>query len=140
MTGNATPEATFWSTVIPAIGTAFQRLTNWNLLRPDTSSQLVTSGRGTHTTGQQDYYSYQDTDNYVTASRTPNGSLAVIFLSQRPHHHGGYEQAVGGLCGAMDGPAHRDAVRGDADLHERVDLHVQLGRRPGRQGRQQLGG
>ena len=82
MTGNATPEATYWSAVIPAIGSAFQRLTNWNLLRPDTSSQLVTSGRGTHTTGQEQYYSYQDTDNYVTASRTPNGNLAVIFLSK----------------------------------------------------------
>jgi hypothetical protein len=81
MTGNATPEAAFWSTVIPAIGTAFERLTDWSLLRPDTTSQLVRSGRGTHTTGQQAFYSSDDTDNYVSASRTPNGSLAVIFLS-----------------------------------------------------------
>ena len=57
-------------------------MTDWDLLAPDTSSQLVTSGRGTHASGNQDFYSYQDTDNYVTASRTPNGNLAVIFLSK----------------------------------------------------------
>jgi hypothetical protein len=81
MTGNATAGATFWSTTIPAIGRAFQSLTDWNLLRPDTDNQLVTSGRGTHTTGQQADYSWEDTDNYVTASLAPNGSLAVIFMS-----------------------------------------------------------
>ena len=81
MTGTATDEATFWSTVIPAIATAYESLTDWNLLVPDTSSQLVTSGRGSHSPGNQQFYSWQDTDNYVTASRTPSGSLAVIFMS-----------------------------------------------------------
>ena len=57
MTGTATPDAKFWSTVIPAIGRSFSALTDWNLLLPDTSSQLVISGRGTHSRGDQDFYS-----------------------------------------------------------------------------------
>jgi hypothetical protein len=80
MTGNATPEATFWSTVIPAIASAFSGLTDWSSLLPDTNSQLVTSGRGTHAAGNTDFYG-PDTDNYVTASRTPNGDLGVVYLS-----------------------------------------------------------
>ena len=42
---------------------------------------MVTSGRGSHSPGNQQFYQWQDTDNYVTASRTPTGSLAVIFMS-----------------------------------------------------------
>jgi hypothetical protein len=67
------------------IRTAFEKIPGWHLLIPDTSSALVTSGRGTHATsftsggGGGEYEAA--TDAYVTASRVPDGSLAVIFMS-----------------------------------------------------------
>jgi hypothetical protein len=61
-------------------------LTDWHKLIPDTSSALVTGGRGTHASGFTSgggggQYEPAFTDSYVTASRTPSGSLAIIYLS-----------------------------------------------------------
>lgn len=65
--------------------TLMESLPGWHLLIPDTSSALVTAGRGTRATyngsaGQ----GYVSTNTYVTASRTPDGgsgsSLAVIYM------------------------------------------------------------
>lgn len=77
----------FYTSVMPAITSAFGGLTGWHLLAPDTSSQLVTAGRGTHATaiasGGSGTPYIGNTDTYVTASRTPDGgsgsSLAVIY-------------------------------------------------------------
>jgi hypothetical protein len=64
----------------------FESLPEWYNLIPDTSSVLVTSGRGTHASGFTSgggggQYEVAFTDSYVTASRTPDGKLAVIYLS-----------------------------------------------------------
>ena len=58
----------------------------WYNLIPDTSSVLVTSGRGTHagalaSGGGGGQYEVSFTDSYVTASRTADKKLAVIYLS-----------------------------------------------------------
>lgn len=82
LTGNA-----FHTSFIPAVSAAFGALTGWPQLYPDTSSQLVTAGRGTHVSAIVDGGSATpyivNTDNYVTASRTPDtgsgSSLAVIY-------------------------------------------------------------
>jgi hypothetical protein len=63
-----------------------ESLPGWHLLLPDTSSALVTAGRGTHASGFSSgggggQYEVAFTDSYVTASRVPDGSLAVIYLS-----------------------------------------------------------
>jgi hypothetical protein len=63
-----------------------ESLPGWQLLVPDTSSLLVTAGRGTHATGFSSgggggQYEVAFTDSYVTASRVADGSLAVIYLS-----------------------------------------------------------
>jgi len=68
------------------IRSVMEGLTNWHLLEPDSSSVLVTSGRGTHAStltsgGGGGQYEPAFTDSYVTASRVPDGSLAVIYLS-----------------------------------------------------------
>lgn len=68
------------------IRTLMESLPNWQLLVPDTSSVLVTSGRGTHASGFSSgggggQYEVAFTDSYVTASRVSDGSLAVIYLS-----------------------------------------------------------
>jgi hypothetical protein len=78
---------TFYTSTMPAITTAFTALTGWHQLTPDTSSQLVTAGRGTHaspiTSGGGGTPYTANTDNYVTASRTPDtgsgSALAVIY-------------------------------------------------------------
>lgn len=80
----------FYNTVIPAIASAFSALPNWHLLAPDTSNTLVTAGRGTKlgpiTSGGGGTPYIGNTDNYVTASRTPDtgsgSSLAVIYCAQ----------------------------------------------------------
>ena len=64
----------------------FESLPEWYNLIPDTSSVLVTSGRGTHASGFTSgggggQYEVSFSDSYVTASRTPDGNLAVIYLS-----------------------------------------------------------
>lgn len=68
------------------IRTLMESLPGWHLLVPDTSSALVTSGRGTHATGFSSgggggQYEVATTDSYVTASLVPDGSLAVIYMS-----------------------------------------------------------
>jgi transposase len=68
------------------IRTAYESLPGWHLLIPDASSVLVTSGRGTRATpfasgGGGGQYEPAFTDSFVTASRVPDGSLAVIYLS-----------------------------------------------------------
>ncbi len=77
----------FYTSVMPAIASAFSGLTGWHLLAPDTSHTLVTSGRGTKlgpidSGGGGTPYT-GNTDTYVTASRTPDtgsgSSLAVIY-------------------------------------------------------------
>ena len=64
----------------------FESLPEWYNLLPDVTSALVTSGRGTHASGFASgggggQYEVAFTDSYVTASRTPDGKLAVIYLS-----------------------------------------------------------
>ena len=61
----------------------FAGLAGWHQLVPDTSSALVTAGRGTHAT----VFSrgggggtYEGGDTYVSASITADGTLAVIYL------------------------------------------------------------
>jgi Protein of unknown function (DUF4038) len=75
---------TFYASVIPAITSAFSNLPNWQNLISDWNSALVTSGRGTRAadvaTGSNGYIN--NTDNWVTASRTPDGTLAVIYCAQ----------------------------------------------------------
>lgn len=81
---------TFYSGVVPAIAAAFRGLTGWHQLHPDTTGQLVTAGRGTKATpiqsggGGTPYL--DNTDNYVTASRTPDtgsgSALAVIYCGK----------------------------------------------------------
>jgi hypothetical protein len=76
---------------IKTILDTFAGIPGWHLLVPDTSSALVTAGRGTRsadlfagvgapTSGAQ----YEGGDTYVTASRTPDGgsgsALAVIYI------------------------------------------------------------
>jgi hypothetical protein len=72
------------------IRTVMESLPGWHLLVPDTSSALVTAGRGTHagafaSGGGGGQYEVKFTDAYVTASRTPDSgsgsSLAVIYMS-----------------------------------------------------------
>ena len=67
------------------IVTAFTGLTGWYKLIPDTSSALVTAGRGTRASGYSSgggggQYEPAFTNNYVAASKTPDGSLAVLYL------------------------------------------------------------
>lgn len=69
-----------------AIRLFIEGLKDWQLLVPDTSSALVTAGRGTHAStltsgGGGGQYEVAFSDSYVTASRTPSGSLAVIYMS-----------------------------------------------------------
>jgi hypothetical protein len=63
-----------------------ESLPNWHLLVPDTSSALVTAGRGTRATtfssgGGGGQLEPAFTDTYVTASRTPAGDLSLIYMS-----------------------------------------------------------
>jgi hypothetical protein len=65
------------------IRAAVESLPGWQNLLPDLSSQLVTSGRGTYS-GYRPIQNSMDevlSDNYVTASVTPDGRLALIFMS-----------------------------------------------------------
>ncbi|HEY2267527.1 MAG TPA: DUF4038 domain-containing protein [Streptosporangiaceae bacterium] len=70
-----------WFTWAGTIRAYLQSLQGWYNLIPDTSSQLVTGGRGTRaayngSAGQ----GYISANTYVTASRTPDKTLAVIYL------------------------------------------------------------
>lgn len=59
---------------------AFSSLPGWNRLVPDTSSALVTAGRGTHLPHLSPGNTYQNNNAYVSASKTPAGDLAVIYI------------------------------------------------------------
>lgn len=76
----------FWAHSALAIRTAFEGLTGWQNLIPDTSSAFITAGRGTHASafssgGGGGQYEVAFTDSYVTGSITADGSLAVVYLS-----------------------------------------------------------
>jgi hypothetical protein len=71
----------FWVNCAANIRTAVESLPGWHLLIPDTSSLLVTAGRGTRKTFSGVQYEPATTDAYVTASRVPDGSLALIYMS-----------------------------------------------------------
>ena len=74
---------THLTTTQPAIWNAFEGLTGWHKLRPDTSSALVTAGRGTrasHFTSGGGGGQYGSGNTYVTASITADGTLAVIYI------------------------------------------------------------
>jgi hypothetical protein len=75
-----------WSAVVlPVIQDYFSSLPGWFNLVPDTGSVLVTAGRGTHASSLTPggsggvYDSLDPQDTYVTASVTPDGSLAVVY-------------------------------------------------------------
>ena len=64
---------------------AFTGLAGWHLLTPDLSSALVTGGRGTRVSGYASgggggQYEPAFTNHYVAASKTPDGTLAVLYL------------------------------------------------------------
>lgn len=64
----------------------FASFPGWYLLVPDTSSALVTAGRGTRIAEQGVGWGYNDStlyvggNTYVSASKTPDGNLAVIYI------------------------------------------------------------
>jgi Protein of unknown function (DUF4038)/Putative collagen-binding domain of a collagenase len=67
------------------IVTAFTALPEWWKLIPDLSSALVTAGRGTQVTGYTSggsggQYEPAFTSNWVAASRTPDGRLALLYM------------------------------------------------------------
>lgn len=71
------------STIFGHACQALAGLTNWHLLVPDTSSALVTAGRGTRATelvSGGGATSYSSGNSYVSASKTPAGDLAVIYI------------------------------------------------------------
>jgi Protein of unknown function (DUF4038)/Putative collagen-binding domain of a collagenase len=53
----------------------------WWRLVPDTASRLVTAGRGTELTADEPMDVLEN--DYVTAARTPDGRLAVVYLPTR---------------------------------------------------------
>jgi Protein of unknown function (DUF4038)/Putative collagen-binding domain of a collagenase len=58
----------------------FSTLRWWELV-PDTGSELVTGGRGTELTTDEPMDVLEN--DYVTAARTPDGRLAVVYLPSR---------------------------------------------------------
>jgi len=62
---------------IKAIRDTFEALDWWTLV-PDDANQLVTAGRGTRIT--TDSATFPTGNNYVTAARSADGTLAVIYL------------------------------------------------------------
>ena len=74
---------TFDNSDLKTIWNIFSSLQGWHQLVPDTSSALVTAGRGTHQAtlshGGSDA-GYAGGNTYVTASKTANGMLAVIYI------------------------------------------------------------
>ncbi len=67
-------------TQITRLRALFSTLAWWELV-PDTANELITGGRGTElpTDEGTDFQDVLDND-YVTAARTPDGRLAVIYL------------------------------------------------------------
>jgi hypothetical protein len=70
----------WFANVAGKVRALIESLTDWHKLLPDTSNLLVTAGRGTRASYSNQFY-LGNTDAYVTASRTPSGSLAIIYLS-----------------------------------------------------------
>jgi hypothetical protein len=68
-------------TQITRLRTLFSTLTWWQLV-PDIDNPLVTAGRGTELTTHDAKVGMTDMleNDYVTAARTPDGHLAVIYL------------------------------------------------------------
>lgn len=64
-------------TQITRLRTLFTTLPWWQLV-PDTGNELVTAGRGTQLTTDEELDVLEN--DYVTAARTPDGRLAVIYL------------------------------------------------------------
>ena len=80
-----TAATTDWSfaNCLPHITSYFQSLPQWYNLLPDLSSALVTGGRGTRTAAFASggiNYEPAFTNNYVAASKTPDGTLAVLYI------------------------------------------------------------
>jgi len=74
----------WYANVAGKVRAAYEALPGWHRLVPDTSSALVTAGRGTRSPGIASGSLYDGgTDNYVAASRTPDtgggSQLAVIY-------------------------------------------------------------
>ena len=67
-------------TEIRRLRTLFSTLAWWELV-PDTANELVTTGRGTELTTDEPMDVLEN--DYVTAARTPDGRLAVIYLPTR---------------------------------------------------------
>ena len=79
------PNGPWCRSVIGGIAGYFAGLPGWHKLIPDTTSQLVTAGRGTKSSNSAPGFNtpdYGNTDNYVAASRVSDGSLAVIYCGQ----------------------------------------------------------
>lgn len=89
------PTGTWMTAQVKNVVTYFTSLPNWWKLAPDTTSTLVTSGRGTPATPEPPPGTgpnYGDSDNYVVASYVADGSLAVIYCGQ--HFSIGINQSV----------------------------------------------
>ena len=67
-------------TQIARVRTLFSTLRWWELV-PDTGSELFTGGRGTELTTDEPKDVLEN--DYVTAARTPDGRLAVVYLPAR---------------------------------------------------------
>lgn len=76
----------FAGTDLPTIRDTFASYDGWHDLLPDTDSSFVTAGRGTRAVslpsggGGAEYNSTSPQDPYVTASVTPDGTLAMAYL------------------------------------------------------------
>ena len=82
--GSGSPAAVttdgWFASEAPNVRQAFESLPGWHRLLPDLNSALVIAGRGTRAAYSNQFY-LANTDNYVAASRTPDGSLAVIYCA-----------------------------------------------------------
>jgi hypothetical protein len=74
-----TPEALNTDAVdqLSAMRAAFEALDGWENLVPDYNSAFVVNGRGTKGDESTEYFSG---NTYVTGARTPDGTLAVVYL------------------------------------------------------------
>ena len=80
---NSVNNEAFPKNVAKAAFAAVSALTNWHQLIPDTSSVLVTAGRGTRASGLASGGGggqYASGNTYVTASRTADKTLALIYI------------------------------------------------------------
>lgn len=75
---------TFDNSDLKNILDVYSSLSGWNRLIPDTSSALVTAGRGTHLAqlinDGSGHYTGGTPNNYVSASITAAGDLAMMYL------------------------------------------------------------